>query len=259
MFYSFSKIFDFLVMPYNLVLLALVILFIRLKNKRLRNLAAIAFLGLYAQSNAYVVGKVAKLWSYPVRSIEQAGSRYEVGIILSGGLVNGCNSFGGRFEFGEGSDRLLAGYLLYKKGICRKLLLTGTDFESLLARNRGEVQLAEKLLVEWGVDPADILLETRARNTRENALFTSELLRTVPFHREKSNLLITSSYHMRRAKACFDKVGLPVEVFPADGGYRTECLSLKGKLLPNPAAANAFNKVWREWIGMLTYKIADYC
>jgi len=257
MFYSLSKIFDFLVMPYNLLFIALIILFLRVKTRRLRNLVAIVFIGLYLQSNAYFAGQALRLWEYPPRSMDQLDRRYEVGIILSGGLLNSCGSSGGRFELEHGSDRLLTGYLLYKRGICRKLLLTGTDIESMLAQNRGEVQLAKKLLVEWGVDPADIILETRARNTRENALFTSELLKTVSSPGE--NLLITSAYHMRRAKACFDKAGVRTDVFPADSEYSPECLSLKKKLLPTPAAADVFNKIWREWIGMLTYKIAGYC
>lgn len=256
MFYSLSKIFDFLVMPYNLLFIALIILFIRVKTRRLRNFVAIIFVGLYLQSNAYFVGQALRLWEYPQRSMDLLERRYEVGIILSGGLVNSCSSAGGRFELEHGSDRLLTGYLLYKRGICRKLLLTGTDLEFLLAQNRGEVQLAKKLLVEWGVDPADIILETRARNTRENALFTSELLKTISSPGE--SLLITSAYHMRRAKACFDKAGVRADVFPAGSEYRPECLSLKKMLLPTPAAADVFNKLWREWVGMLTYKIAGY-
>ncbi len=257
MFYSLSKIFDFLVMPYNLLFVLLIVLFIRVKTRRLRNIVAIVFLGLYLQSNAYFVGHVLRLWEYPQQSMDQLDRRYEVGIILSGGLVNRCSSVGGRFELEHGSDRLLTGYLLYKRGICRKLLLTGTDLESLLTQQRGEVQLAKKMLVEWGVDPADIILETRARNTRENALFTSELLETVSPSGE--NLLITSAYHTRRAKACFDKAGVLVDVFPADSEYTPECLSLKSRLLPTPAAVDAFTRIWREWIGMLTYKIAGYC
>lgn len=244
-------------MPYTMVLAALIILFMKVKNRRLRNFVAIVFAGLYLQSNAYIVGHALKAWEYRQPRIDSFDRQYDVGIILSGGLVNSCSSAGGKFEMEHGSDRLLTGFLLYKRGICRKLLLTGTDFESRLAQNRGEVQLAKKLLVEWGVDPADIILETRARNTRENALFTSELLKTMSFSGE--NLLITSGYHMRRAKACFDKAGVNADVFPADSEYRPECLSLKNKLLPTPAAAEAFHRIWKEWIGMLMYKIAGYC
>lgn len=257
MFYSLSKIFDFLLMPYTLVFAVLIIVLIKLKNRRLRILVAIVLMGLYLQSNAYVVSRALRAWEYQQPRMDSFDRRYDVGIVLSGGLVNSCSSAGGRFEMEHGSQRLLTGFLLYKRGICRKLLLTGTDFESRLAQNRGEVQLAKKLLVEWGVDPADIILETRARNTRENALFTSELLENMPFAGE--HLLITSAYHMRRAKGCFDKAGVRVDVFPADSEYRPECLSLKSKLLPAPAAAEAFHRIWKEWVGMLIYKIAGYC
>lgn len=257
MFYSLSKIFDFLLMPYNLLFAALIILLIKVKGKRLKGLVAIILAGFYLQSNAYVVSLALRAWEYPQPVMHSLERRYEVGIVLSGGLVSSCSSVGGKYELEQGSDRLLTGFQLYKSGICRKLLLTGTDFGSRMAQGRGEVQLARRLLIEWGVDPGDIILETRARNTRENALFTSELLTASSSPGE--NLLITSSYHMRRAKACFDKAGLRTDVFPADSEYPLECLSLKHKLLPSPAAADAFNRIWKEWIGMLIYKIAGYC
>jgi uncharacterized SAM-binding protein YcdF (DUF218 family) len=57
-----------------------------------------------------------------------------------------------------------------------------------------------------GVPPAAIRIETRSRSTRENALFVSELLAGAPGRK----VLLTSDYHMFRARRAFAKVGLDV-------------------------------------------------
>lgn len=245
-------------MPYNALLLGLIVLLFKVKQKGLRWLCGILIIGFYLQSNTYFVASLAEAWEYPVRGIDMLGKEYETGIVLSGGLVNSCNRTTGYYDLEKGSDRLLAAYFLYKKGVCKKLLLTGTDADRLLDQGRGEVQLGKALLVEWGVPEEDIILEINARNTRENALFTAEILKEAPFS-TGSNLLITSSYHMRRAKGCFDKAGVAVEPFPADLGISRRCLKVKKTLVPAPDAAADFQRLWREWVGIIMYKLAGYC
>lgn len=57
-----------------------------------------------------------------------------------------------------------------------------------------------------GVPAEAIRLETRAGSTRENALFTEQLLDSLPGQK----VLLTSDYHMFRARRVFAKVGLEV-------------------------------------------------
>jgi uncharacterized SAM-binding protein YcdF (DUF218 family) len=66
-----------------------------------------------------------------------------------------------------------------------------------------------QFLVCLGVPPAAIQVETRSTSTRENALFTKELLAGVPGRK----VLLTSDYHMFRARRAFANVGL--EVLPS--------------------------------------------
>lgn len=258
MFYYLSKLFDFLIMPYNLVLIGLIVIFFNVKKRSLRWWVAVIFTGFYLQSTPYVVSTLSGLWEYPPRDIDDMDRDYDVGIVLSGGLVGACMpGTSGVFDLESGSDRLLAGFFLYKKGVCRKLLLTGTDSERLLAANKGEVQLAKALLVEWGIPAEDIILETKARNTRENALYTAGLLSGMPS--SDRCILVTSAYHMRRAKGCFEKVGIRAEIFPADFLKRQECMPFQKRFLPEPGASLAFHRLWHEWIGLLMYKLAGYC
>lgn len=59
-----------------------------------------------------------------------------------------------------------------------------------------------------GIPSGAIHLETRSRSTRENALCSSALLNTLPDRK----VLLTSDYHMFRARHAFARVG--IQVFP---------------------------------------------
>lgn len=61
-----------------------------------------------------------------------------------------------------------------------------------------------------GIPPDAILIETRSTTTRENALYTVELLAGVPGRK----VLVTSDYHMFRARRTFEKAGLAVTPMP---------------------------------------------
>jgi uncharacterized SAM-binding protein YcdF (DUF218 family) len=77
----------------------------------------------------------------------------------------------------------------------------------------GDVAITEPMrdfLVGGGVPVNVILIEGRSRSTRENALFTTELARSVP----GPYVLLTSDYHMWRASRAFAKAGLVVRPRP---------------------------------------------
>ena len=68
-----------------------------------------------------------------------------------------------------------------------------------------EAELMADGLVRLGVPRERILLETRSRNTREQAANSAEMLRK---RETKRFVLITDSDHMRRALATFRRLGL---------------------------------------------------
>lgn len=67
-----------------------------------------------------------------------------------------------------------------------------------------------QFLVGQGVPEEVIQLEDRSTSTRENALYTAELLRPTPGRK----MLLTSDYHMYRAVRAFRKAGLDVVSLP---------------------------------------------
>lgn len=72
-----------------------------------------------------------------------------------------------------------------------------------------------QFLVCMGVPADAILVETKSQNTWENARYTRELLEerrlTDPPHRL---VLLTSDYHMYRARRAFERAGLAVRPRP---------------------------------------------
>jgi uncharacterized SAM-binding protein YcdF (DUF218 family) len=108
-----------------------------------------------------------------------------------------------------------------------------------------------------GVPDADILLDERSRNTRENALFTKELLAKYPTI--KSLILVTSAFHERRALGCFAQVGLHPQPFPAD--FRTSDRNWTPAywLLPSANALSDWSLLLHEFSGWVVYKVVGYC
>ena len=64
--------------------------------------------------------------------------------------------------------------------------------------------------IALGVPREIVVLEERSRSTRENALYTAELVRDWP----GSKVLMTSDCHIRRARRSFEKAGLTVIAAP---------------------------------------------
>ena len=99
---------------------------------------------------------------------------------------------------GGGNERIEKGVELYKEGFAPLLVLTGSAKYSKLSNAESMSLYA----ITHGVPEENILLEHFAQNTLENALFVKDLLKNIP----KSMILVTTSYHQRRAFETFASV-----------------------------------------------------
>jgi len=90
---------------------------------------------------------------------------------------------------------------IWHEGVWKQIVVSGG----------GELAPAMRdFLVACGVPPAAVLMETAARSTHENALFTARLLRG----NNGRLVLVTSEYHMYRAIRAFRRAGLNVQPRP---------------------------------------------
>jgi uncharacterized SAM-binding protein YcdF (DUF218 family) len=112
---------------------------------------------------------------------------------------------GGQYEGGVMSDdsaiRAVYAVRAYRDGGFKHILISGGPEEQITVAD----SIAE-YLVAHGVPREVILLERTSNSTRENALNCVPILRRHP----GTYVLMTSDYHMLRARKAFAKVGIPV-------------------------------------------------
>ncbi len=106
------------------------------------------------------------------------------------------------------------------------------------------------------VNPSDILVENRARNTRENAVYSAAIIRQ-KFTNPRI-LVFTSAFHCRRTKASFEKIGLPVDVFPVDFRYNDPSFNAEKALIPSDDAWPMWSILIHEIAGYIMYKAMAY-
>ena len=256
MFYFLSKTVDFLLMPVGILFFLLVYAYFTKNRTKSRRTVLFVILSFYALCNTYLVNAAFRWWEYEPKDIAEVPSGYDVGIVLTGGLVRMADQRIDHPGFGKHADRVLQAYLLYKAGKIRKILISGSGSTLAMQLRRDDGQQSAQLLAKWGVPASDIILEKASRNTRENAVNSAALLRR-QFPGGKY-LLITSSFHLRRAVACFKRAGVKTDVFPSDI-YGVELLPrLRDIVRPDPEIFGYAHLLWREWVGYVTYKAVGY-
>ena len=153
-------------------------------------------------------------------------------------------------ELAGSVDRAVATVGLYGAGKAPMVIVAGGNLPWSGAK-QPEAVLIRSLLVEWGVDKDDILLDTASRNTRENAVNSAALMDEAGF---KTALLVTSAYHMPRAAAVFRKAGVSVIPFPTDIPVEHSQQSSIFDWLPDVGALARTTRAMKEWLGTWVYR-----
>jgi uncharacterized SAM-binding protein YcdF (DUF218 family) len=254
MFFYISKIMTFLLMPYTQMCLWF-ILAIALKKRSLKK--GFLWLGivyLFLFSNRFIINEVLLLWEVPPTPYEHLIDDYEVGIVL-GGVTNTEKEPRDRVYFFKGADRVVHACQLYKLGKINKILVSGGS-SKLINNIYKEADNLYDFLVMCDVNPDDIILENRARNTYENAIYSSELLKTgFP---GKRHLVITSAFHLRRSLLCFKKQNVDADGFSTDFYSHERSFGLDQLLIPDPSAFKDWQMIIHELFGLISYKVTGY-
>jgi uncharacterized SAM-binding protein YcdF (DUF218 family) len=169
-------------------------------------------------------------------------------VVLGGGFEGTINLVRGGYELNSGGDRMVETAILARRFPTAKVVVSGGTGE-LFLEGEGDAATAPRLFTALGVTADRLILENKSRNTYENAVFTKELVTPKP---GETWLLVTSAFHMPRAKALFDKAGFPTVPWPVD--YRTSGREGIGLFRDNPAdSLQATTMAIREWIGLIAY------
>lgn len=255
MFFILSKFFAFLLKPIGFVFVGLFLIWRNRRKKHLsRYILATAFI-TYIFSNEFIINELYLLYEAPPIA-QTALPPHDIGIVLTGGLMNEEKAPVENLFIGAHADRFAQALLLYKEKKIRKIVISGGDLKLISRPIISEGKLVKKFLVKCGVSPSDIILEGEAVNTYENAKFTTKLLKQ--HYPNQRYLLITSASHLPRAVACFEKQNLSVTPYGADYVSKKRKF-LAVSLIPSIYAFKNAQAIIHEWIGFLSYKIMGYC
>lgn len=108
------------------------------------------------------------------------------------------------------------------------------------------------VLVEMGVPADDVWMEVTSKTTWENGTHAAELLAPKGI---KKILLVTQSWHMRRAAWVFRKAGFEVVAAPCDQTQYSMYSRGIFTIVPRAEVFYASSTALEEWIGNLFYRL----
>ena len=244
MYFIVSKLFVILIYPFTWVL-ALLLYAVFCKNTRRKQKFLIAGVALlYIFGNSLFIKLFARMWdvdTYPPTTKTYSS------IILLGGFVSEGED--GKGIFNQSADRFIQATKLLANHNASHLLFTGGNADIKPGKFR-EGNFIRTELQKMHFADSTIFIESQARNTIENALFSKNLLEQA--HLKPPYILVTSAFHMRRSLLIFKKAGIEVVPYPSD-------YIIKGKLefadlLPN---ADSFGQ-WGRYIKEIAGYAAAY-
>jgi uncharacterized SAM-binding protein YcdF (DUF218 family) len=251
MFFVLSKVLGFFAIPSNLVislgLFGLLLWPTRFARTGRRLAAAslmvLAILGLSPVGNALIIPLEQRFPPW------EAAHGAPDGIIVLGGMITPDVS-AARHDvvLNESAERVTVVAELARRYPNARILFSGGS-GALLFDEAKEAEFVVRLLESFGITRARVLLEDRARNTVENAVYAKQVAQPKAGERW---LLVTSAYHMPRAVGVFRQAGFAVEAFPAD--WRTR--GPQDALRPFGTVGDGLRRTdtaVREWVGLAVY------
>ena len=251
---TLSKFVPQLIYPFNLALLLifaalLLIIFGRRRSGLCSGFLAVVILAVCSSPLSLALYREHEL-KYP--PVPVSASPAADAIVLLGGDVG--IPVPPRTDSQLQGNRLLHAFRLFKAGKSPLILVTGGNVfaqEGLEA----EVVYGKAILANWGIPEDAIMVETKSRNTHQNAIHSLETLKGQGIDKI---LLVTNAFHMPRAAAVFRHVGF--DVIPSSSSlsvtdYRRPKLLDWWPSLSNLGKAQA---VLREKLGLFVYRFRGW-
>lgn len=172
------------------------------------------------------------------------------GMVVLGGAFRGNDGRNrGQPALGCAGERVVLPVPIMNQYPHMRLLFTGGT-AALFSQADAEANAAKSYFERMGTDMSRVLLESRSRNTYENAAFS---LAVTGVDKTQPWLLVTSASHMPRALATFQKMGWNVTAFPVDFYTKRETHWLQFSLF---GGIDAWQLALREYLGWVVYRVA---
>jgi uncharacterized SAM-binding protein YcdF (DUF218 family) len=239
------KILPTFVLPIMLVIILILIGLI--KNKK--TLIYLAIVVLYILSTPIFSNNFFKLvegseYRKPISAIDSSDAI----VVLSGML--GINELGDStyIEWGD-PDRFFGGIALFKASKAQKLVFTGGKMPwDKVKKTEGEV--LKGFAISNGIPPEKILVTKDVENTADEAVAVKEIISP-----NKKIILVTSAFHMYRAKKLFEKQGFMVNPYKVDYKTSKDSNITIMNFLPSAGNLELVEIGIREILGRLFYLV----
>ena len=239
------KILPIFVLPIMLVIIVILIGLIQHKKK----LIYIAIGVLYVLSTPIFSKNFFKLvegneYRKPISALDSADAI----VVLSGMLEINEVRDSTYIEWGD-PDRFFGGITLFKAGKAQKLVFTGGKMPwDKAMKTEGEV--LKEYAISNGIPAEKIFVTKDVENTADEAVAVKELISP-----SKRIILVTSAYHMYRAKWLFEKQGFIVIPYKVDYKVAGNSKVTLMDLLPSAINLELTENGIRELIGRLFYLV----
>jgi uncharacterized SAM-binding protein YcdF (DUF218 family) len=216
--------------------------------KKRSSLLITAVLFMYVCSMPIVSGALFRILEFgEVRLEPQDAPQADAIVVLSGMLVWVPSKRGLVQEWGD-PDRFFAGVELAATEHAQKLVFTGGRLPWELSPETEGYQL-KKHAQRLNVPENKIIVTSEVQNTEQEAAAVKELLK------ESNNIiLVTSAFHMKRAKHLFENAGLNVFPYPVDFRATSNALTPMD-FLPDAGALGQTDTAIHEIAGIIFYKL----
>ena len=241
----FHKILPLLFSPLFLII-SLIILGLILNSKKI-SLTGIAILIIF--SVPIVSNKLLAYLESDYELIKPSKVESADAIVVLSGMVSTIKTKDGlEYEWGSGIDRFFTGIDLFNLNKAPTLIFTGGKLPWSIGVAEGE--FLKKEAIKLGVPKKNILITENVENTDQEAKAIKKLLSTD----NPKIILVTSAFHMLRAKLVFEAAG--INVIPSSVDF----IIGAGKLtfmnfIPSASSFEDTSFFVREMIGRTYYNL----
>ena len=152
------------------------------------------------------------------------------------------------YEFNEKVDRILSGIDLFKNDKAPLLILTRGTYPWLEGITEGEY--LKNFAIKFGIPEKSIFLTDAVQNTAQEAKSVKKLLNS----NEAKIILVTSAFHMPRAKKVFEASNIKVIPFAVDFINTHNKLTVLD-FIPSASSFLVTSVFVKEMIGRLYYSL----
>ena len=241
----FHKILPLLFSPLFLII-SLIILGLILNSKKI-SLTGIAILIIF--SLPIVSNKLLAQLESDYELIKPSKVEMADAVVVLSGMVSTIKTKDGLdYEWEDAVDRFFTGIDLFNLNKAPTLIFTGGKVPWSIGLPEGE--FLKKEAIKLGIPKKDILITENVENTDQEAKAIKKLLSTD----NPKIILVTSAFHMPRAKLVFEAAGINVIPSPVDFMIGAGKLTFMN-FIPSASSFAATSFFVREIIGRTYYNL----